>query len=191
MAKKAKVDLNPVDPVKDQTDASLNKNEEKLPSDPSPGGSKIKGKKRLLIYGMAGLIFLGGSAVAAFQLGWIPISGQVKNKKSESHIAEQTDMGPIVKLSPIVINLKDESGGHYLKATLVLEMGKNDKPEEIQSRMSGLMDTVILTLSDKRMEDLKLPESKETLKQELLQKINQQLDPKKVKGIYFDEFLYQ
>ena len=191
MAKEANVDLNPLDSGKGQIDTSLNKNEEKLPSDPGSGGSKIKGKKKLLIYGMAGLIFLGGSAVAAFQLGWIPISGQAKNKKSESHIAEQTDMGPIVKLSPIVINLKDEGGRHYLKVTLVLEMGKNDKPEEIQSRMSGLMDTVILTLSDKRMENLKPPESKESLKQELLQKINLQLDPKKVKGIYFDEFLYQ
>jgi len=191
MAEKAKVDLDQLNSAKDQTAASLTKNEKELPPDPSPGRSKIKGKKKFLIYGMAGFIFFGGGGVAAFQLGWIPIFKQNKEKKSETHITKQSEMGPIVKLSPLVINLKDESGKHYLKATLVLEIGKKDRAEEIQSKMSGLIDTVILTLSDKRLEDLKPPESKESLKQELLQKINQQLDPQKVREIYFDEFLYQ
>lgn len=183
--------MDKLNSAKDQPDAALNKNEETTPPDQSSGISKIKGKKKFLIYGMIGLIFLGGSAVAVFELGWIPSSGQAKNKKSESPPPEQTEMGPIVKLSPLVINLKDENGSHYLKATIVLEIGKKNRTEEIQSRMSGLIDTVILALSDKRLEDLKPPGSMESLKQELLQKINQQLDPQKVKGIYFDEFLYQ
>ena len=81
MAKKTKVDLDKSDSAKGQPDADLTKNVEELTPDPSSWKSKIKGKKKLLVFGMAGLIFLGGSAVVAFQLGWIPTSGQWKNKK--------------------------------------------------------------------------------------------------------------
>ena len=73
---------------------------------------------------------------------------------------------------------------------IVLEVEKKEA-EEIQSKMPLLMDAAILTLCDKRLEDLKQPEAKDHLKQELLTKMNQHLEPKRIKRIYFDEFLYQ
>jgi flagellar protein FliL len=183
MAKKTKIDLMQLDEIKGHDGSS---------QDSVPVESKAKiGKKTLLIYGMAGLVLLGGGAGGAGYLGWVDIPGLSTPKKEESPEAKKQEVGPTVKLSPLTVNLKEESGHHYLKATVVLEIEKKHLAEEIQSRMSPLTDMVILTLSDKRLEELKRPESMESIKKELLAKMNQYLDPQKIRQIYFDEFIYQ
>ncbi len=104
---------------------------------------------------------------------------------------ERMEIGAAVKLAPLVINLREESGRHYLKVTVVLEVLKKDWVEEVNKRMSSMTDTILLTLSDKQLQDLKRPESKEELKKELLTRINEHFDRQKISRIYFDEFLYQ
>jgi flagellar FliL protein len=192
MAKKTKIDVIKVD-AEDKKMGSAPIRQGDVVSSPGPKleGSKIKRKKKTLIFGMAGLLFLCGSVGAAWQLGWIALSGSSHGKKPESPISERSEIGPTVKLAPLILNLKEESGRNYLKVTIVLEIGKKDWVEEIQSRMPTLTDMVILTLCDKRLQDLRHPEAKEQLKQELLAKMNQYLNTNKIKRIYFDEFLFQ
>jgi flagellar FliL protein len=192
MAKKTKIDVIKVDAQEKKT-GSASIREGDVVSSPGPKleGSKIKRTKKTLILGMAGLLFLCGSVGVAWKLGWIPLSGSSHAKKPQSPISKQPEIGPTVKVAPLVLNLKEESGRNYLKVTVVLEIGKKDWVEEIQSRMSTLTDLLILTLCDKRLEDLRRPEAKEQLKQELLVKMNQYLNSNKIKRIYFDEFLFQ
>ena len=147
-------------------------------------------KIKILIVAVGGLVFLGGGVGAALYLGWISIPGLPSTKKT-TVIPTQPRIGPMLKISPLVINLKEESGRHYVKTSIVLEIGQKEWVEEVQSRIHLLTDLTILTLSDKRMEDLKNFNAKEDLKKELLVKANQALDSPKIKQIYFDEFLYQ
>ena len=144
-----------------------------------------------LILPIAILVVILGLVVAASQLGWLSIPGLSKGTKAEPSGSEKEETGPIVKLNPLVINLKDENGRSYLKTTIALELGKKNQLEEVKKRTSLLTDLVILTLGDKRLEELKQPESKESLKQELLSKMNQQFPSKMIKSVYFDEFLYE
>ena len=135
------------------------------------------------------------------RLGWIHVPGLPSPPKTQPSspsaaqppplASEKQEMGHVVKLSSLVTNLKEESGRNYLKTTIVLEVEKKAEVEEIQAKMSVLTDAAILTLSDKRLEDLKQPEAKDRLKQELLARMNQHLEPKKVTRLYFDELLYQ
>lgn len=156
------------------------------------GESKKKGKKRfLLICGMTGLIFLIGIGGVAFKMGLISTSHKTPDQNAEQPPPEESELGAILKLTPLIINLKEESGRHYLKTTLILELGKKDWVEPIQAKMSSLMDIAILTLSEKRLEELRNPEAKGEIKKELLEKMNQYIDPQKINQIYFDEFLYQ
>jgi flagellar FliL protein len=153
------------------------------------GRFKAKNIKILII--VVGVIILFGSVVAAgIYLGWIPIPGVSLAKKNEE-VHNSAAIGPMLKISPLIINLKEEGGKHYIKTTIVLELGQPDWVEEVRSRMPLLTDLVILTLSDKRLGDLKNAEAKENFKKDLLLKINQSLGSPKVKQIYFDEFLYQ
>lgn len=127
----------------------------------------------------------------AMQLGWLVIPGLSSESRPRAQGSEKPEMGPIVKLNPLIINLKDERGMSYLKTTIVLEIDKKSKLEDVTKGLPMLTDMVILTLGDKRLADLEKPDSKETLKQELLSKMNQAFSSKKITGIYFDQFLFE
>jgi len=147
---------------------------------------------KILITLVVGFVLLGGGMGAALYLGWLSIPGfSLTKKNTVLSTSASAEIGPMVKMSPLIINLKEESGHHYIKASIVLEIGRKDWIEEVQSRVPLLTDLAILTLSDKRLEELKSSGAKENLKKELLMKVNQSLGSLKVKQIYFDEFLYQ
>jgi len=192
MAKKTKIDLikTEAEPEKEkahpETEPADKGNETPPPPLPVSGS-----RKKLLIFALAGLVFLGGAAFACLKLGVISMPGASHAAKKEVPPREKAEIGPTLKLPPLVINLKEESGRHYLKITAVLEISKKDGVEEVTKRMSSITDTVLLTLSDKQLQDLKQPESKDELKKELLTKINQQVERPQISQIYFDEFLYQ
>ena len=161
-----------------------------MAADPVKKEPKPRGKRRSVwIAGAAFLALLGIGGVGYF--GLIPIPGFTRQQTQPLDVQKTAEPGPIVKLSPLIVNLKEEGGRNYLKTIIVMEVGKKAWVEEVQSKMPRLMDMAILTLSDKGLADLRDPESKERLKQELLMRINEHLDSKKIKQIYFDEFLYQ
>jgi flagellar FliL protein len=163
--------------------------EEAAPPREKTGFAAIR-KIKILIVAGAAFILIGGGAGAAIYLGWISIPGFSSTEKT-AVISTQPKVGPMLKISPLVINLREEGGRHYVKTTIVLEVGQQEWVEEVQSRIPLLTDLAILTLSDKRLEELKNSAAKENLKKEILAKVNQALDSPKVNRIYFDEFLYQ
>jgi flagellar FliL protein len=144
-----------------------------------------------LILPMVIVVIVLGLAGVALQMGWLAIPGLSIGSRAEISGYEKEETGPIVKLSPLIINLKDENGRSYLKTTIVLEVARKNQLEEVKKMLSLLTDMVIMTLSDKRLEELKQPESKENLKSELLSKMNQPFPSKMIKRVYFDEFLYE
>jgi flagellar protein FliL len=155
------------------------------------GGGK---KKLFLLIGLVSLLLLGGGAGAAAYLGWLP--GQGKGEaKAEAAAPKKSEPGPTIKLPPLVINVKEDAGKNYVKAALVLELEKSVKAEEINSRLAALTDEVIMTLSDKRLDEVRDPGFKEKLKNELMAKLNARVgaghESKKIRQIFFDEFLYE
>jgi len=136
------------------------------------------------------IVFVGLAGVA-LKLGWVVIPGLTREPGAEFRRIEKGGMGPIVKLNPLIINVKDEGGMSYLKTTIVLEVAKKNEVEAVTKRLPLLTDMVILTLGDKRLEELGQSGSKENLKQELLAKMNQSFPSNTIKQLYFDEFLYE
>lgn len=162
---------------------------------PLPGatgkGTKKKPKKFILIIGLIGLALIGGGIGAAGYLGYLTIPGLSAATPSEPAPSEKLDIGEILKFSPLIINLNEENGRHYLKTTIVLELDEKKWAEKIQARMSVFTDTVILIVSEKKLEDTKTSDFKERLKEELLTAFNKHLGQKAIRQIYFDEFLFQ
>lgn len=168
----------------------LPKGNEEAPKEEPP---KKPSKKNLIFFlGGIGIFLIGAFAGTAAYLGWIEIPGlSFSNKTAQAAPKPVLDVGPMVKLSPLIINLNESSSRHYLKMTLVLEIGKKDWVEDVQGRIPSLTDMVIVTLGDKRIEDLRKTEARENVKKELLQKANLILAGEKIRRIYFDEFLFQ
>ncbi len=173
------------DPVVD-----LPKGKEEAPKEEAP--KKPSKKNLLFLLGGVGIFFIGAFAGTAVYLGWIGIPGfSFSDKTAQAAPKPVIDVGPMVKLSPLIINLNESSSRHYLKMTLVLEIIKKDWVEDVQGKIPSLTDMVILTLGDKRIEDLRKSEARENVKKEILQKANVILAGEKIRRIYFDEFLFQ
>jgi flagellar basal body-associated protein FliL len=145
---------------------------------------------KVLIFSAAGILIIGIVVAAALFLGWISLPGSSSAKKKEV-VPPAAAIGPMLKINPLVINLREEGGRHYIKTTIILEIGRPEWLEEVRSKIPLLADLTILTLSDKRLKELQDAEAKENLKKELLLKTNQALGSAKVTQIYFDEFLLQ
>lgn len=150
-----------------------------------------KSKKSLFIVGILGLVILSGAIGAAGYLGYLSIPGLSSATPPESAPSKKPEIGEILKLSPLIINLNEENGRHYLKTTIVLELDEKKWAEKIQTRMSVFTDAVILIISEKKLEEIKANDFKERLKEELLKTFNGHLGQKGIRQIYFDEFLFQ
>ena len=157
---------------------------------PEERGSFKSRNIKILLLSLGAIVLIGSMAAAVLYLGWISLPALSSAKKREVAPATAA-IGPMLKISPLIINLKEEGGRHYIKTTIVLEIGKPEWLEEVRSRVPLLTDLAILTLSDKQLKELRNVEAKENLKKELLIRINQALDSPKVAQIYFDEFLLQ
>jgi len=142
-------------------------------------------RRSSFLWGFAGLLLIFA--------GWNLIPESVGNRPAWA--TEKNSglggPGPMLKLAPLVINLNEAGGRHYIKTTIVLEIGQKEWVDEVEKRIPSLADMVISTLCDKRLEDLKRPQSREEIKREILARAQKTLQSTKIKQVYFDEFLFQ
>jgi len=109
-------------------------------------------------------------------------------------IEPRPELGKLEKLGSFLVNLGDVEETHYLRSVVELEQNYGSSPEfgnEIGNRRSQLRDIVISTMSAKTSEDLRTPEGKEALKQELKERINSVLAKGQIARVYFTEFAVQ
>jgi flagellar FliL protein len=109
-------------------------------------------------------------------------------------IVEKPELGPITTLGEFIVNLADPTESHYLRSNVVLELdyGSSLKlAEEVEKRMPQIKDIVISTLGSKTSVQLQDPENRETLKQELKDKINAILNRGQLAKVYFTSFAIQ
>ncbi len=90
---------------------------------------------------MIGLILLSGGLGASAYWGLIPFP--ILQKKPKVVMVTLPLVGPSLKLPTLVINLKEENKRHFLKATIVLEIGKQEWLAEIKSKTHLLADLAI------------------------------------------------
>jgi flagellar FliL protein len=149
--------------------------------------SRTKGKtfrKRV------GLLWLAAwLGVVSFPSGDIYPAMANEKKAEAGRVASW--LGPVIKMSPLVVNLNEPGGRHYLKTTIVLELGRMEWVEEVQQQIPCLTDMMIMTLGDKKLADMQNPQIKEEIRKELLGKSQRTAVGGMIRQIYFDEFLFQ
>ena len=133
-----------------------------------------RSQKFLFLLAFIGFLLAAGGLGTAGYLEWTDHPGGAGFKRRILRASPSVPtVGPMIKLAPLIINLRENSGDHYIKTTLVLEIGQKDWLEEVQAQMPSLTDRMILTLGDKKLEELRKPEHRDHLKRELLDKANQ------------------
>lgn len=111
-------------------------------------------------------------------------------RENEIKVSQTTKMGPTKSMGEFVVNLTSTRSYRYIKTEVYVELEDEELSEEIDERYPQLRDAINAILRSQTEEDIKEPELV-TLKQKILEKINEYLVEGKVKNVYFDEFVIQ
>jgi flagellar FliL protein len=148
-------------------------------------------KKMNIIIGLLSALLALVVGLGIFQYLMLGNSGESPRQKV---IEPRPQLGKMEKLGSFLVNLGDTEETHYLRAVIEIEQNFGSSPEfgnEIGNRRSQLRDIVIATLASKTSADIKSPEGKEGLKQELKERVNSVLAKGQIARVYFTEFAVQ
>lgn len=100
-------------------------------------------------------------------------------------------MGPTSSLEPFVVNLADPGRPRYAKIVVQLELDAEPAAGEIEGLKPKVRDSLIMLFSSKTSEEMTTVGGKETLRNEIIRRLNSLLTTGKVAEVYFTEFVVQ
>ena len=161
--------------------------EEKGHGDEAPA----KGGKGKLLIIVAVVVLLGGGGAAAWFLGFIPHGADKAEAKEEVHEEHKPKVGALLALDPFIANLADEDGKRYLKTSLQVEFFADKVPEEFAARVPQMRDLLLTLFTSKLFSEIRTPQGKAVLRDEIINRMNRTLNHDLVKAVYFTEFIVQ
>lgn len=161
-----------------------------------PEGAEAEAKGGLLkwiIIGAVLLVVLGGGGFAGWWFflrgGGAPQAAKAGEQKPGAGGAMMA--GPIIPLTPFIVNLADPGGRRYLKVTVEVELDKKESEAEMKGRVPEIRDQIIVALSAKTFQQVQGAAGKQVLREELTARLNATLKSGKVKNLYFTDFVVQ
>ena len=142
--------------------------------------------KLLLVVGL--VVLVAGGAGAAWYLRLLP--GK-KAEAKESVTEPKPSVGALLALEPFIANLGDEDGKRYLKATLQVEFFGTRVPDEFTTRQAQVRDLLLTLFTSKQFAEIRTPQGKALLRDEIINRINRAINHDLVKAVYFTEFIVQ
>lgn len=159
------------------------------------------GGRKLVLIAVA-VLLLGGGGAAAWFMGLFggghaappAEGGEAAHGDEDGHGAAEAavpDVGALSALDPFIANLSDEDGRRYLKATLQVEFFKGQVPGEWNARLPQVRDLLLTLFSSKNFAEVRTPQGKAVLRDEIVTRLNHALRQDMVKAVYFTEFIVQ
>ncbi|WPC40992.1 flagellar basal body-associated protein FliL [Clostridium sp. JS66] len=165
------------------------------------GGNKIK----LIAIGLVALIIVGAGGYFGYakfakdkgtQKSVTPAvqttqtTAQAKTTQNQSYL-EQIVSEKNIGLDECLVNLADEDGKRYVKTKIFVGYDKNSSLEtELTEKKPLIRDAVISVLRSKKAAEI-TPKNMDSLKMELIQKINPLLKKGQINNVYFSDLLVQ
>ena len=152
--------------------------------------------KVIIILSAVFLLMLGVMG-GGFFLMWSKINtaNQVPAAEEENKAVETKaaidNMGPLQPLDTFICNLADEGGNRYLRVTMTLEVKDEEVIDTIQKGLPQIRNIVLMTLPNKKYNDIYTLEGKDALRSELIGQFNNLLPPESITNIFFTEFVVQ
>jgi len=135
---------------------------------------------------------LGASGFGVFKMMTTPpaaAAGLAAEKKEEKPAKEIT--GPVVALEPFVVNLDEPGNARYLKMTVQVELVSEKDGETIEKSKQVIRDEVLSYLSGLHVKDTLGATAKDTIREELMKRIQTIVGEHKVRRMFFQEFMVQ
>ncbi len=133
---------------------------------------------------------LGGTGFMTFKiLTAAPAAAAAATKEAEAPVAVVT--GPVTSFTPFVVNLDEPGTARYLKVTLQLELADAEANELFEKSKDIVRDAVLSYLSGLHVKDTLGTEAKDKLRVEIMSRAEKVLGAKKVRRVFFQEFVVQ
>ncbi len=114
-----------------------------------------------------------------------------KPKKESEEKVTPSQVGVMVDLGVFTINLADKGTDAYARVAITIELSNEKVKLEVDKRMPIIKDAVIDVISSKTSDFVRTPEGRESLRLELIKRLNIILVEGGVRNIYFTEFVVQ
>lgn len=114
-----------------------------------------------------------------------------EKSKAGGHGAAAAGAGGMRPLDPFLANLADETSSRYLKMSLQVEFVDAEPPAAFDARLPQIRDVILTLVTSKTFADIRTPEGKERLREDVIDRINHVLAQDAVKSVYFTEFIVQ
>jgi flagellar protein FliL len=161
-----------------------------------------KGKKLILIIAIAlVLLIVVGGALAFLMLKGSGEEGAdagakghaaKDSKKKDAHGGgDSLVAGPMFAIDNLIVNLMSEGSARYAKFSVALELDAQELAPEMMTKKPLVTDIIINAISSKTAEELMTLKGKETVKTEIMEKVNEKLKDGRVKNVYFTNFVVQ
>src|SRR6476661_4221033 len=141
-----------------------------------------KGKGKLLLV-VGAVLALAGGAAAAWRLGLFSHGAPAEAKEDSKD--DQPAVGALLPLDPFIANLADEDGKRYLKATLQVEFFASQVPPDFNARVPQMRDLLLTLFTNKLFSEIRTPQGKALLRDEIINRMNRTLNKDVVKAVYF------
>ena len=142
------------------------------------GGSKMP----LVIFAVVAALLAGGGA--AYLLLPAPAA--------EAKPKEKVTVGKILPVDSFIVNLNEAKATRYLKVTISVMLTDESLEEGVKLRMDILRDKVLTYLSGLTIDDVRGEDTKELIRERMLDLANQSLgEGEVVQQVLFKEFVVQ
>ena len=123
----------------------------------------------------------------------VPQVEAVAQEESEPEEEEEQpeEIGIIYPLKTFVVNLADQDRERYLRVAINLELKEEAIAKDVEKRLPQIMDSILMILPTKKVQDIQSSTGKIALRDEILTKLNNIFKSDVIKNIYFTEFVVQ
>lgn len=165
---------------------------------PSGGG---KGKIIAIIIVVL-LLLIAGLVVAFMFLTQTPEEsaqaavGNSNTPQAQANVMGETNarylrIGPIFQLDQFIVNLLSQGGRRYLKINIGLEMTTPNLENELNAKRALVRDIIIGILTSKSPEDISTTRGKDKMKEEIVQRLNENLVDGKIRNVFISDMAIQ
>ena len=173
----------------DETEAETEETQEEAPK------SKFGGKRRMIIFGGAGLLVVAATGGVLYFTGIVgKLLGSKPPETADAADAPAPPPKPSVffDLPDLLVNLNSTGRkASFLKISVSLDLEDQADVARIQAVMPRIIDNFQVYLRELRVEDLRGSGGIYRLREELLARVNSAAAPLKVKDVLFKEMLVQ
>ncbi len=105
---------------------------------------------------------------------------------------DESDAPPVLMdIDNITVNLADTDQSRFLRTKIKLEVRNEEAQAKVTENIVKVNDLIITILSSKKFSEIRTPQGKYELKEDLIYRMNRAVGGKPIKNLYFTDFVSQ